>query len=242
MFTATAPSGARQPITTPPMIANTGQGANMVVVGTGKFMEKADATSTGVQSIYGIWDDNGAATSDFGLTRSALAVNGLSEGSTAVAITPPSTSYTLGRGSGQKRGWYFDLAANRERIAVEGAQGFSTITINSTIPTGDCSGDGDGRSYTSNPITGIPAIPVDLGTGGGMLGIPIYLSVELDGGNYSARYTSGARTFTSAERIISPTTKLTGANNIAKVKSSQLLQDTVRSGRISWREVRDFKD
>jgi|GEM_PF-388012 len=242
MFTATAPSGARQPITTPPMIANTGQGANMVVVGTGKFMEKTDATSTGVQSIYGIWDDNGTATSDFGLTRSALAVNGLSEGSTAVAITPPTTSYTLGRGAGQKRGWYFDLAANRERIAVEGAQGFSTITINSTIPTGDCSGDGDGRSYTLNPITGIPALPVDLGTGGGMLGIPIYLSVELDGGNYSTRYTSGARSFTSAERIISPTTKLTGANNIAKVKSSQLLQDTVRSGRVSWREVRDFKD
>lgn len=242
MFIATAPSGARQPITTPPLIANTGQGANMVVVGTGKFMEKTDADSTGVQSIYGIWDDNGTATSDFGLTRSALAVNGVSEGSSSVAITPPTDSYTLGRGSGQKRGWYFDLAASRERIAVEGAQGFSTITLNSTIPVGDCSGDGDGRSYTLNPITGIPALTVDLTTGGGMLGIPIYLSVELDGGNYSTRFTSGTRNYTSAERIISPTTKLTGANNIAKVKSSQLLQDTVRAGRVSWREVRDFKD
>jgi type IV pilus assembly protein PilY1 len=241
MFTATAPSGTRQPITTPPLIANTGQGAHMVVVGTGKFMEKNDASTTGVQSIYGIWDDNGTAAADFGLTRSALAVNSVTEGST-VAIAPPSTSYTLGRGTGQKRGWYFDLAATRERIAVEGAQGFSTITLNSTIPTGDCSGDGDGRSYTLNPVTGIPVIPVDLGTGGGMLGIPIYLSVEMDGGNYSTRYTSGARNFTSAERIISPTTKLTGTNNIAKVKSSQLLQDTVRAGRVSWREVRDFKD
>lgn len=242
MFTASVSAGTRQPITTPPLIATTGQGAHMVVVGTGKFMERDDANTTGVQSIYGIWDDNGTATSDFDLTRSALAVNGVSVGTSEVAITKPATNYTLGRGTGKKRGWYFDLAATRERIAVEGAQGFSTITLNSTIPTGDCSGDGDGRSYTLNPLTGIPAIPVDLGTGGGLLGIPIYLTVELDGGNYSARYTSGSRNFTSAERIISPTTKLTGVNNIAKVKSSQLLQDTVRAGRVSWREVRDFKD
>lgn len=244
LFRATAPSGARQPITTPPLVANTGQGAYMVVVGTGKFMESSDTSTTGVQSIYGIWDDNGTASTDFELTRNALAVNSVSVGADKVDIVPPSgsNSYTLGRNTGQKRGWYFDLAATRERIAVEGAQGFSTITLNSTIPTGDCSGDGDGRSYTLNPITGIPALPVDLGTGGGMLGIPIYLNVELDTGNYSARFTSGARNFTSTERIISPTTKLTGTNNIARVKSSPLLQDTVRAGRVSWREVRDFKD
>lgn len=242
MFTATAPSGARQPITTPPLIANNGQGAHMVVVGTGKFMESNDPNTTGVQSIYGLWDDDGASTSDFGLNRDALAVNTVNVGSSAVTIVPPTTGYTLGRGTGKKRGWYFDLAATRERIAVEGAQGFSTITFNSTIPTGDCSGDGDGRSYTLNPITGVHAAPIDLGTGGGMLGIPIYLTVEMDGGNYSTRYTSGSRNFTSSERVISPTTKLTGANNISKVKSSQLLQDTVRAGRVSWREVRDFKD
>ena len=244
MFTATAPSGTRQPITTPPLIANTGRGAHMVVVGTGKFMESNDPNTTGVQSIYGLWDDDGASSSDFGLDRNALAVNTVNVGSSAVTIVPPSgaNSYTLGRGTDQKRGWYFDLAANRERIAVEGAQGFSTITFNSTIPTGDCSGDGDGRSYTLNPITGVHAAPIDLGTGGGMLGIPIYLSVEMDGGNYSTRYTSGSRNFTSSERVISPTTKLTGVNNISKVKSSQLLQDTVRAGRVSWREVRDFKE
>ncbi len=242
MFTATAPSGTRQPITTPPLIANTGQGAHMVVVGTGKFMESNDPNTTGVQSIYGLWDDDGASSSDFGLDRNALAVNTVNVGSSVVTITPPSGSYTLGRGTGKKRGWYFDLAATRERIAVEGAQGFSTITFNSTIPTGDCSGDGDGRSYTLNPITGVHAAPIDLGTGGGMLGIPIYLTVEMDGGNYSTRYTSGSRNFTSSERVISPTTKLTGVNNISKVKSSQLLQDTVRAGRVSWREVRDFKD
>lgn len=242
MFTATAPSGTRQPITTPPLIANTGQGAHMVVVGTGKFMESNDPNTTGVQSIYGLWDDHRASSSDFGLDRNALAVNTVNVGSSVVTITPPSGSYTLGRGTGKKRGWYFDLAATRERIAVEGAQGFSTITFNSTIPTGDCSGDGDGRSYTLNPITGVHAAPIDLGTGGGMLGIPIYLTVEMDGGNYSTRYTSGSRNFTSSERVISPTTKLTGVNNISKVKSSQLLQDTVRAGRVSWREVRDFKD
>lgn len=242
MFTATAPAGTRQPITTPPLIANNGRGAYMVVVGTGKFMESNDPNTTDIQSIYGLWDDDGTANSDFELNRNSLAVNVVSLGSSAITIAPPSTPYTLGRGTGNKRGWYFDLAATRERIAVEGAQGFSSITFNSTIPTGDCSGDGDGRSYTLNPLTGVHVTPIDLGTGGGLLGIPIYLSVEVDDGNYSVRYTSGSRNFTSSERVISPTTKLIGSNNIAKVKSSPLLQDTVRAGRVSWREVRDFKD
>ena len=214
----------------------------MVVVGTGKFMESNDPNTTDIQSIYGLWDDDGTANSDFELNRNSLAVNVVSLGSSAITIAPPSTPYTLGRGTGNKRGWYFDLAATRERIAVEGAQGFSSITFNSTIPTGDCSGDGDGRSYTLNPLTGVHVTPIDLGTGGGLLGIPIYLSVEVDDGNYSVRYTSGSRNFTSSERVISPTTKLIGSNNIAKVKSSPLLQDTVRAGRVSWREVRDFKD
>ncbi len=242
MFTATAPAGTRQPITTPPLIANNGRGAYMVVVGTGKFMESNDPNTTDIQSIYGLWDDDGTANSDFELNRNSLAVNVVSLGSSAITIAPPSTPYTLGRDTGNKRGWYFDLAATRERIAVEGAQGFSSITFNSTIPTGDCSGDGDGRSYTLNPLTGVHVTPIDLGTGGGLLGIPIYLSVEVDDGNYSVRYTSGSRNFTSSERVISPTTKLIGSNNIAKVKSSPLLQDTVRAGRVSWREVRDFKD
>lgn len=249
LFIAKTAAGERQPITVQPLVTTTGQGANMVVFGTGKFIEKDDANSTGTQSMYGIWDNNGSNTSDFGLTRTALIQNTVTENSTTLTITAPSVPgstppqpYTLGTKTGEKRGWYFDLTGTRERIAVEGAQGFSTITFNSTIPTGDCSGDGDGRSYTLNPITGVPSLPIDVSTGGGMLGIPIYLSMELDGGNYSARFTSGARTFTSTERVISPTTKLTGANNIAKVKSSSLLQDTVRAGRVSWREVRDFKD
>jgi type IV pilus assembly protein PilY1 len=238
LFSATDGSNNPQPITVPPLIATTGQGANMVVFGTGKFMERNDSSTTAQQTLYGVWDNDDDTKWRF--TRTNLATTTTTTTSASISIAGPTAAF--GDGSGQKRGWYTDLTGTRERIAVEGAQGFSSITYNSTIPVGDCSGDGDGRSYTLNPLNGSSVSPINLSTGGGMLGIPIYLTVEQDGGNYSSRYTSGSRSYTSTERVISPTTRLTGSNNIAKIQSSALLQDTVRAGRVSWREVRDFKN
>jgi type IV pilus assembly protein PilY1 len=238
LFTATDGGGTAQPITVPPLIATTGQGAYMVVFGTGKFMERNDSATTGQQSLYGIWDNDDDTKWRF--TRSNLAATVTTVASTSLTITGPTAPF--GDGSGMKRGWFTDLTSTRERIAVEGAQGFSSITFNSTIPVGDCSGDGDGRSYILNPLNGSSVTPIENGTGGGMLGAPIYLALEQDGGNYSSRFTSGSRQFTSSERVISATTRLTGASNIAKVQSSALLKDSVRAGRVSWREVRDFRD
>ena len=238
--TTAQPGGTRQPITVVPQVVTTGRGGYMVVFGTGKFIEQTDASSTGSHSLYSVWDNNGTASTDFNLTRTNLAANTLTEGTNAVTIG--ATAYTLGTATGNKRGWVLDLANLRERVAVEGAQGFSSITFNSTIPTGNCSGDGDGRSYTLNPLTGAAVTTIALGTDGGMLGVPIYLDIEPATGSYSVRDTSGSRTFTSAERVISPTTRLTGNNSVPKVVSSQLIQDTVRAGRVSWREVRNFKD
>ena len=48
---------SRQPITTQPIVTpNEGYGGYLVIMGTGSWMTEDDIASTGVQSLYGIWD------------------------------------------------------------------------------------------------------------------------------------------------------------------------------------------
>lgn len=56
LFTATAPDGKVQPITAAPVVYSHFQGGQVVVFQTGRLMYDTEATSTDLQSIYGIWD------------------------------------------------------------------------------------------------------------------------------------------------------------------------------------------
>jgi type IV pilus assembly protein PilY1 len=240
LFTATTAAGARQPITISPLITTARQRGSMIVFGTGKFVEQIDATSTGTQSIYGVWDSGGTNNADYSLTKSNLQQQTASESASAVTIS--TTAFVLGTGTGQKRGWYFNLPNSRERIAVEGAQGLTTITLNSTIPAGDCSGDGDGRSYTLNAVTGDSSGDIPLASTIGLLSRPNYVELELtESGNYSARRSDGARKYTVRDAVISTGTRITSAGNVgAQTTKPNVMQIT--TGRVSWREIRNFKD
>jgi type IV pilus assembly protein PilY1 len=212
----------------------------MVVFGTGKFMEKSDATSTGTQSIYGVWDGGGTDITDYNLTKIKLQQQTATEGTTAISIA--TTAFTLGSDTGQKRGWYFDLTNTRERIAVEGAQGLSSIAISSTTPTGECMGGGDGRSYVLNAITGGAAGTIQLGSTIGMLSRPTYVSLELTSdGNYSTRRADGTRKYSVSEAVVSTGTKITNAGNVG-TQTNRANTVQISSGRVSWREIRNFKD
>lgn len=226
----------RQPITVTPLITTAKRNGYMVIFGTGKFMEQSDTGTTGTQSLYGVWDSGSTA---YGLTRTNLSQNTATEGSTSITIAAP--AYTLGTGTGEKRGWYMDLTNTRERIAVEGAQGLSTITFNSVIPTGDCSGDGDGRGYTLNPVTGAAAADIAVSSNGGIPGVPIYLDLVDVSANYSSRATTGTRNYTVRQTVFSQTTKITAAGNSGS-KTTTVTPSTFTAGRVSWREIRNFKD
>ncbi len=240
LFTATTTAGTRQPITVAPLITTALQRGQMVIFGTGKFMEQTDATSTGTQSIYGVWDGGGTNTSDYNLARGDLQQQTAVEGTSTVTIS--ATAFTLGTGSGQKRGWYFDLPNIRERIAVEGAQGTSTITLNSTIPSGDCSGDGNGRSFTLNPLTGAASGEIQLSSSIGLLSRPNYISLELtDDGNYTIRRADGTRRYTVRDAVVSTGTRITSAGNVGSQTTKAGVSE-IASGRVSWREIRNFKD
>ena len=238
LFKALDSAGARQPITIAPLVTTAKQRGVMVVFGSGKFIEQTDASSSGTQAIYGVWDSGGAAASDYGLLRSSLQQQTAAESASAVTIT--AANFTLGTGSGEKRGWYFDLPNGRERIAVEGDQGLTSVTLNSIIPSGDCSGDGNGRSYTLNALTGAAAGPIQASSSIGLLSRPNYISIDLDNG-YTTRRADGSRKYTVRDTVVSTGTRLTSAGNVGS-QTTTPTAGQIASGRLSWREVRNFKN
>jgi type IV pilus assembly protein PilY1 len=247
LFTALDSTGTkRQPITIAPVITTAKQRGVMVVFGSGKFLEQTDASSSDTQTIYGIWDSGDTATSDYGLLRNNLQQQTAAESTSAITIT--ATNFTLSTNTGlstatglvQKRGWYFDLPNGRERIAVEGDQGLTTVTLNSIIPSGDCSGEGNGRSYTLNSLTGAAAGTIQVSSSIGLLSRPNYISLELDNA-YTTRRADGTRKYTVRDTVVSTGTRLTSAGNVGSQTTTPTASQ-ITAGRISWREIRNFKN
>ena len=238
LFTAKTSAGVAQPITIAPLITTAQRSGVMVVFGTGKFIEQTDSSSSGTQSIYSVWDNGGTNATDYGLTRSSLQQQTASETVSTVNIT--TSAFTLGTATGEKRGAYFDLPNGRERIAVEGGQGLSTVTFNSIIPSGDCSGDGIGRTYPLNPLTLGAASPVASDNKIGFSSTPNYISLDY-GDAYSTRRADGSRKYKVSETIVNTGTQLTSAGNV-RTQTTKSPDSYITTGRISWREVRSFKD
>lgn len=131
LFTA----GATQPITAAPSVLTLSstsdpKGGHMVVVGTGKFYEVGDITTTDQQSLYGIWDPVafGAATIPSGtaLTNKTLLVQQTigsavtdTSGNTFFAISTNAVDY-VGKTSPTvvlpRRGWYIDFPNSGQRL------------------------------------------------------------------------------------------------------------------------------
>lgn len=237
LFTAKTSAGVAQPITITPLITTAKRSGVMVVFGTGKFAEQTDASSSGTQSVYSVWDNGGTDDADYGLTRSKLQQQTATESASAVNIA--TTDFNLGTATGEKRGAYFDLSNSRERIAVDGAQGLNTITFNSMIPSGDCSGDGMGRTYPLNPLTLAPVSTIALDNGVRISPPPNYISLEDN--TYSIRDADGVRKFKVSNVILNTGTQLTSAGNV-RTQTTKLPDTYITTGRISWREVRSFKD
>lgn len=71
LFTATDSDGNPQPITSKPQVGTHADGGLMLYFGTGKYFETGDNADTRVQSLYGVRDECGLATSCDAPTSSA---------------------------------------------------------------------------------------------------------------------------------------------------------------------------
>ena len=132
-------SGATQPITTAPVLGKI-SGQNIVFVGTGKYLETADLTTTQRQTQYAIKDDNAVTT--FVNPRSTLVQQTLTNNADGTATRTGSNNvvnfYT-------GRGWYFDFPDTGERVNIDSKLVQGTLLIPSLVPSNTaCSPGGYG--------------------------------------------------------------------------------------------------
>jgi type IV pilus assembly protein PilY1 len=132
-------SGATQPITTAPVLGKIA-GQNIVFVGTGKYLETADLTTTQRQTQYAIKDDNAVTT--FVNPRSTLVQQTLTNNADGTATRTGSNNvvnfYT-------GRGWYFDFPDTGERVNIDSKLVQGTLLIPSLVPSNTaCSPGGYG--------------------------------------------------------------------------------------------------
>lgn len=143
-----------QPITTKPMLAET-SGADVVVVGTGRYLGDTDITDTTQQSLYAIRDPLGATgwdtvrTDSVNFTKQTLTLNNV-DASKATSASVSNNAVNWSKG-----GWWLDWPQPRERVAVNMGQQLNTLAIGTAVPTGDaCASGGSSWRYYLNLGTG----------------------------------------------------------------------------------------
>ncbi|MEQ1720473.1 MAG: PilC/PilY family type IV pilus protein [Nitrosomonas sp.] len=118
-------SGTSKPIISPPAVTFHQKGGQLILFGTGKYLETADTTNTDTQTMYGIWDYNTSGT----LPADSLVqqITSMTTGSNHRTTTQNLVNY-----SATVKGWYMDLPISGERLTAipeiqDGLFRFTTI-------------------------------------------------------------------------------------------------------------------
>jgi type IV pilus assembly protein PilY1 len=134
---ATVSSSNLQPITTTPVLGNI-NGKRVVFIGTGKYLETGDLTTTQPQTQYAIMDDN--ATSTLINPRNTLVhVTLVNDPSTGARTSTGSTVSFTGRG------WFADFPDSGERVNIDSNLVQGILLVPSIVPSNTaCSPGGFG--------------------------------------------------------------------------------------------------
>ncbi|GAA0705506.1 pilus assembly protein [Dokdonella soli] len=223
LATLTASDGTAQPITTAPRVEvdlnSTGLSTRRwVFVGTGRFLDVGDLTTTQTQTMYALRDGTGVAprTTGLPLSRSAAGVS---------AITSILTGLTIADSAG---GWYFDLlgsptgsAAERVIVDPDSQAGVPIIAWATLVPGADpCSYQG--AIYAVNYGTGVTALLDSHGVAVASIsppgGAPTKVALQrLPDGSVGLLYGS-----------------LNGGANVQKIGG---INPTTFRSRVNWREI-----
>ena len=151
MFIAKASDGSLQPITGEPVVTNGLSGSKLVSLGTGKFLELADTTAPFVGASFYTLLDNGNIIVN---NRSDLKA-GTVDSSGNVTVLPFTYGTPTTALPNLKMGWYIDFdKALGERQVSDITTVPGKLFFGSLYPTKGACGEGGGRLYALNTLTG----------------------------------------------------------------------------------------
>jgi len=171
LFTAryNSTAGPIQPVTNRPIVVkNPNETGFIVIVGTGSYFTVEDTTSTGIQSIYGLWDDFTDPSDNIvpvafsqlqeQVFTNAASVNGF------VTRTLTNETFAFGTNGQRKQGWVIDLDVDSggsvefpgERAIRNFLLRGDFIFVNTVIPKSGsaCTTGPGGFELGFNPVTG----------------------------------------------------------------------------------------
>lgn len=220
-----------QPITGEPVVSNAFFDGKLVSFGTGKYLETPDTTvPTSVTNTFYTLLDNTEAISG----RSKLQEGSVSSGGT---VTVPSFVYGMPPATGTsalKMGWYIDFNKSiGERQISDITAEFGQLFFGSLFPTEGSCGEGGGRFYAVNALTGSGVSELSLV---GILAAPLVL--EIGNTSLTNSDTAGQRTATRRVAIITQGSK--GLKVAATAGGGLSYNEQV--GRLSWRQINNYRE
>ncbi|ABD70379.1 putative type-4 fimbrial biogenesis pily1-related signal peptide protein [Rhodoferax ferrireducens T118] len=226
-FVAKDSNGALQPITGEPVVINAFFDSKLVSFGTGKYLETPDTTvpMTVGASFYTLLDNTQAVTGRSVLQQGSVSTTG--------TVTIPSFVYgkPTTAAPALRMGWYIDFDKSiGERQISDITADFGQLFFGSLFPTKGSCGEGGGRFYAVNSLTGNGMSELSQV---GILAAPLVLEVGSTGLTLSD--TSGQRTATRNVAIITQ-----GSKGLKVAATGLTYKDQV--GRLSWRQINNFRE
>jgi len=246
LFVARDANGRRQPISQQPKVAYALGGGYLILFGTGSLIEKADRSPTGFapQSYYAILDT---------LARPADVVSGRKELTRRVlsgSLNDASLSLSGSEIEPGSKGWYVDFldaAETGERSLNSGTLLGGVLYFNTLVPGRDSCAPAQARSYALDVLSG--------------LGSPL-ATVTSNSGFVSAPFVGVLQTMYAAAPVALPVADSTtsrqigsrvavdkrfdianfGTTDSGRVRGVGRASVTLRAGRLSWREVANWRE
>ena len=140
------PAGNTQPVTTTPVLGKV-SGSRVIFVGTGKYLETADLSTTQVQTQYAIEDNE--ATTTLVNPRATLVNQTITNAGATRNVSNSVVNFYTGRG------WYVDFPDSGERVNIDSKLIQGTLLVPTIVPSNTvCSPGGYGWLNYFNFATG----------------------------------------------------------------------------------------
>lgn len=231
IFIAQDSTGALQPITGEPVVVNAFYDSKLLSFGTGKYLETTDTTvplGTGA-SFYTLFDNGQAISGRSQLQQGSVSTSGVVSVSSFAYGMPPATGT-----SSLRMGWFIDFDKTiGERQISEITSEFGQLFFGTLFPTQGSCGEGGGRFYALNALTGNGTSELSQV---GILAAPLVL--EIGSTTLTPSDTTGQRSATRRVAIITQGSK--GLKVAATGGGGLTFNEQV--GRLSWRQISNYRE